>query len=281
MNSPLRSRSLAPRATDLLADRALDGLAADERAELLTLLAQDGVSDDWSLDFAAAQLQLAALPAAHEPMPQDVKLRLAALGRSWSLDKSSLSFAASNQPETYPIAGKLSETAPLPSWTTWGGWALAACLLIASLVTFAVNNSAGGSGSGPASRASLKPGVIAAAPDAFSADWSDWDNPEIKGVQGRVMWSETLQRGVMTFKGLPRNDATKTQYQLWIIDERGLAQRINGAIFDSTGEETSVEVRPSIAVRNAAAFALTIEGPGGTWVSDMTRRVVIAKKGLT
>jgi len=29
-------------------------------------------------------------------------------------------------------------------------------------------------------------------------------------------------------------------------------------------------------VNKAAAFAITIEKPGGTWVSDMTRRVNIA-----
>jgi hypothetical protein len=37
--------------------------------------------------------------------------------------------------------------------------------------------------------------------------------------------------------------------------------------------------KPGIRVVGAAAFAITIERPEGTWVSDMKRRVVIASKG--
>jgi hypothetical protein len=39
-----------------------------------------------------------------------------------------------------------------------------------------------------------------------------------------------------------------------------------------------VPVEPLIPVRDVAAFAVTVEQPGGTWVSDMSRRVVIASR---
>ncbi len=278
MNSPLHIRPLPPRVMELLADRALDGLAPEERAELMGSLAVEGMSDDWSFDLAASKLNLVTLPSPHDPMPQDVKQRLAAVGKAWSLDRQRQAGTpvAVSPPASLPFPQSRSAgyaDSPRGTPFAWGGWAVAAVLAIASLVTFVVRQPGTGADS-----LAVKPGVISAASDAFTAQWADWDNPEVSGVVGNVTWSDSLQRGVMTFKGLPRNDSTKTQYQLWIIDERGLSQRISGAIFDSTGDETKVEVRPSIAVRNAAAFALTIEGPGGTWVSDMTRRVVIAKK---
>jgi len=156
----------------------------------------------------------------------------------------------------------------------WLPWAIAACATIAAVAVWLpqAGNGVGGGGGGGG-------GTGLAAVDSFSAGWGEWDNPEIRGVGGEVTWSESSQRGVMSFVNLPANDPTKAQYQLWIIDERGMGQRINGAIFDAKGGACEVQIRPSIAVKNAAAFAVTIEQPGGTWVSDMTRRVVIAKKG--
>lgn len=122
--------------------------------------------------------------------------------------------------------------------------------------------------------------VISQATDTDTLEWKDWDNPEIPGVKGNVIWSEKNQTGVIKFVGLKPNDPAKSQYQLWIIDSRGMNQRVSGAIFN-VGPDGCVEVpiMPRIAIKNAAAFAITIEEPGGTWVSDMKRRVVIAAKG--
>ena len=100
---------------------------------------------------------------------------------------------------------------------------------------------------------------------------------EIKDVSGSVTWSDQAQCGVLTLHGLP--ELRDSVYQLWIIDaERGMSQRISGAIFQSDGKDTAVVIDPRLPVNRAAAFALTIEQPGGTWVSDMSRRVVIAAR---
>jgi anti-sigma-K factor RskA len=110
-----------------------------------------------------------------------------------------------------------------------------------------------------------------------TASWGEWEGPEQRGVRGEVAWSEAAQRGYMTFEGLAPNDPTEEQYQLWIIDERGLEQRISGGVFDADEDgNLVVEIEPAVEIHNAAAFAVTIERPGGVWVSDMTRRVVIA-----
>ncbi len=120
----------------------------------------------------------------------------------------------------------------------------------------------------------------ASASDTREAAWSDWslngEPPKVAGVAGEVVWSDAEQKGVLHFRGLPRCPAGQ-RYQLWIVDaERGFDQRISGAVFDGGGDEVFVPVTPRIPVHKAQAFAVTIEEADGTWVSDMSRRVVIA-----
>lgn len=120
----------------------------------------------------------------------------------------------------------------------------------------------------------------AKADDTREATWSDWslngEPPKVAGVGGEVVWSDHEQKGVLRFCGLPPCEAGK-RYQVWIVDaERGFEQRISGAVFDGGDGEVYVPVTPQIPVRKAQAFAVTIESADGTWVSDMSRRVVIA-----
>ncbi|MCX5691107.1 MAG: anti-sigma factor [Planctomycetota bacterium] len=259
------SASLNDRCLDLLTLQATQGLIASEQAELNQLLDEAGQGDVLSFELAAASLDLARIsPNELSPLPETVASNLTRAGRRWAADRSRLTDALS------PIRFNQRET-PRSSLASWFPWALAASCAIVAATAFLRT--------APSSTPSPSV-VVATAPDLIKADWGAWDNPEIPNVRGYVHWSDQLQRGVMHFSGLPANDPRASQYQLWIIDERGLSQRINGAIFNSTPNgELDVEIAPSIAVRNAAAFAVTIEQPGGTWVSDMSRRVVIAKKG--
>jgi hypothetical protein len=124
--------------------------------------------------------------------------------------------------------------------------------------------------------------TVAAKADAVKLAWSDWSDATVAcekpGVKGELVWADSIQKGVMRFANLPVLDATKEKYQLWIIDSRGMEQRISGGVFNSTAGECYVVIEPGIEVDRAAAFAITIERPGGVWVSDMKRRVVIAAK---
>ena len=126
-------------------------------------------------------------------------------------------------------------------------------------------------------------------PDAVKATIGDFNDltsgapPEIRGVTGEVVWSDSAQKGFLKLTGMPANDPTKEQYQLWIVDgTRGLGQRISGAVFDIPKDvvaakgEVIVPIDPQLHVNKAAVFAVTIEKTGGVWVSDMTRRAVIA-----
>jgi len=252
---------------ELLADRAVDSLDVQDQAELDALLAEHPEADDGTFDHAAAALMI-ALAGPIEPMPDQVRSRVLA---SLSVDAS--------PPASEPL--KLAEPAARftrparPNFWAWSGWlAAAACLVIAVLVV---------QGRAPALQqktdlAQALREFVQTAPDIKRTAWKDWDNPEQTGVTGEVYWSESQQRGFVTFRGLAPNDPNREKYQLWIIDHRGMDQRISGALFDCPTSEAEciVEITSPIQVHDAAAFAVTIEKPEGVWVSDMSRRVVIA-----
>lgn len=53
--------------------------------------------------------------------------------------------------------------------------------------------------------------------DAINTNWLRTLNPLVKNVEGRVVWSTTLQKGVMEFFDLPKISDNQ-KYQLWIYD---------------------------------------------------------------
>lgn len=248
------------RLLELLADREVGSLSAADRAELDALLARHPDADDGSMEAAAVALMLGSLGEIEE-MPAEVRARVGA----------SLAPAAPQLRLTDAPAPVLKPRANLAAWSGW--LAAAACLVVAATVV--LNKPAP---TPVPTLAEARSAFLQSAGDVRTAAWGDWDDPEQKGVTGEVAWSEAEQRGYMTFTGLAVNNPEAEQYQLWIIDDRGMGQRISGAIFDcdTTTGQCVVEIDPGIEVHNAAAFAVTIEQPEGVWVSDMSRRVVIA-----
>lgn len=53
--------------------------------------------------------------------------------------------------------------------------------------------------------------------DVVKTNWLRTLDPLVKEVEGGIVWSNTLQKGVMEFNGLPKI-ASNQQYQLWIYD---------------------------------------------------------------
>ena len=242
---------------ELLVDRATQGLSDIETRELDALLRQHPDIDPNCMDLAAAAVDLATVSAA-EPMPASLKSRIA--------------LTLEDAPAPIAVIGKRSVAGYI-------GWAVAAaCIAIAVGAWWPSFK--------PSPSLAEQRQSLLSRGDTIKGDWGEWSDDAVKaevaGVRGEVVWNESEQRGFMTFTGLPAANAAKEVYQLWIIDERGMGQRISGAIFDGSGTgEVIVPISPRIKTKNAAAFAVTIEEPGGTWVSDMKRRVVIAlpKKG--
>ena len=81
--------------------------------------------------------------------------------------------------------------------------------------------------------------LIASASDIVRSKWESTAPDQKQDVQlGEVVWSSAAQQGFMTILGLPINDATKEQYQLWIIDPSRDEKPVDGGVFDiaSVGE---------------------------------------------
>lgn len=121
-------------------------------------------------------------------------------------------------------------------------------------------------------------------PDTIRVAWQPFDLPdapaEQRTVQGDVVWNNDLQQGYLRFVGLAVNDPSLEQYQVWVIDERGMEQKVSGGVFNATADgELIVPIEPGIEVGRVAVFAVTVENPGGTWVPDLQRRVVVAPTG--
>jgi anti-sigma-K factor RskA len=121
-------------------------------------------------------------------------------------------------------------------------------------------------------------------PDTIRIAWAPFNldgapAAEQPNIQGDVVWNDRLESGYLRFVGLKPNDPAIEQYQVWVIDERGLEQKVSGGVFNATADgEVIVPIDPGIAVGRVALFAITVEKPGGTWVPDLKRRVVVAPR---
>jgi len=121
-------------------------------------------------------------------------------------------------------------------------------------------------------------------PGTVRLAWSPFELPdappvEQPDVRGDVVWNDELEQGYLRFVGLDVNDPDVEQYQVWVIDDRGMEQKVSGGVFNATAQgEVIVPIDPGIDVGRVALFAVTVEDPGGTWVPDLRRRVVVAPR---
>ncbi len=114
---------------------------------------------------------------------------------------------------------------------------------------------------------------------------SKWESPEPEQPEqiparefGDVVWSSSAQEGYMTIRGLPVNDKSQEQYQLWIIDPTRDEKPVDGGVFDITNAtESIIPIRAKLQVDKPTLFAITIEKPGGVVVSDQKRLPLLAK----
>lgn len=121
-------------------------------------------------------------------------------------------------------------------------------------------------------------------PGTLRLAWSPFDLPDNPAIQqnvtGDVVWNDELEQGYLRFVGLEVNDPDVEQYQVWVIDDRGMEQKVSGGVFNATAEgEVIVPIDPALDIGRVALFAITVEEPGGIMVPDLRRRVVVAPRG--
>ncbi|MFN7290367.1 MAG: anti-sigma factor domain-containing protein [Pirellula sp.] len=119
--------------------------------------------------------------------------------------------------------------------------------------------------------------LLATATDVQQVQWAPGKTPFNDPVSGDVVWSNESQNGFMRFVGMPINDSTREQYQLWIIDPGRDDVPIDGGVFDidSTGE-VIIPISAKLRVVSPVAFAITVEKPGGVVVSKQERLPLLA-----
>lgn len=97
------------------------------------------------------------------------------------------------------------------------------------------------------------------------------------GVRGEVVWNDALQTGYLLVTGLPKNDPTKSQYQLWLVDPKRDSKPVDGGVFDVVADGMKIPIHSKLAVDKPVAFAITEEQPGGVVVSDGPHLAVAAR----
>jgi hypothetical protein len=257
---------------DLLVQRETVGLGAVEARELEALLEGSPGGDRDALAAAAAALTLAAkLPV--EPMPAALKLRLVAQGRA------AVGKAAAEK--VVPLAAK---SAPVKAPGSSLGWyAAAASVLLAVAAWWPRMNEPQVVAVVPPpvpTLAEQRQALVAGATGAIKEPWSGTEDPSSAGMAGDVVWDPATQTGYMRFTGLPANDVSTEQYQLWIFDgTRDDRYPVDGGVFDipAGATEVVVPIHARLPVRQAALFAVTVERPGGVVVSSRERIVALAQ----
>jgi hypothetical protein len=107
-------------------------------------------------------------------------------------------------------------------------------------------------------------------------------DPAAAGVSGDVVWDPETQKGYFRFAGLASNDPKVHQYQIWIFDAgRDKRYPVDGGVFDVPADrnEVIIPIRAALAVLKPAAFAVTVEKPGGVVVSAKDHVVVLGATG--
>jgi len=291
MNAPQNTERLE----ELLAQQATEGLEAAERVELDALLSEHPEADGGAFDLAAAAIELAYLEV-DEPLPGELRSQI---------ESSAQHFFAGHPPgaatpgeeraaesNVHPFPAERA-TAPAPQ--RWGWLAAAACLLLALAGWWprVATGPAEGPAEAPPAVAEAPPPplpptpaeerseLLAEAGDSLEIEWAATEDPDAQGAGGDVVWSNTRQAGYMRFEGLPTNDPTEAQYQLWIFDEeRDERYPVDGGVFDvPPSGEVVVPIRAKLPVDEPTLFAITLEPPGGVVVSSRERLLLVAPVG--
>lgn len=248
---------LSARFEELDAARAFGDLSPEEHAEWTRLQEEQGFTPDVELDLLVAGLttSLGNLDA----KPSDQLLQ--------RLEAQTVRFMPLAEETSKPVEAEV-----IPFWRHPAlGWAAAACF---ALVLFVSSDES-------PTEPSLTDQRQALLSEQQTVQLSFAGTENFSGLEGDVVWTDDGQTGFMRFNGLPANDPTAAQYQLWIVDPERDERPVDGGVFDipAGGGDIVVPIRAALRVDDPVAFVITVEQPGGVVVSKQEIVAAIAQRG--
>ncbi|QDV43024.1 Anti-sigma-K factor rskA [Stieleria neptunia] len=254
-----------PTELELMAGYVLGDLNEAEADQLKSVLGRDERAAEilHELEMATAAVQLATMGLDDDPMPEVVADRIRTEGRRIIETRS----AERQRPEA-----TVSVAAKGVSPREWVAWFCAAAAVLLAITLWQRDPGAADRNVREARAAMLRQSA-----SLLRVDWTPGKTPFDQPVIGDVVWDSESQTGFMRFENMPINDPTAEQYQLWIIDPQRDDEPIDGGVFDVTKSgEVIVEIDAKLNVISPAAFAITIEKPGGVVVSTQERLPLLA-----
>jgi hypothetical protein len=286
---------------DLLIKQVTEGLSPAEQRALDVLDSETASAYARDLERAAAAVTLAASApvggAKEPPLPSGLAKALAqqASEHFASVDKVG-DIAAARSSKADQARASATPTPRANRYGSYGWLAAAACLVLA---IFGWERSPSPPVV-PVAEVPAPPPVIAAptppAPptpaeeraallaksDSLKIPLAATKDPAAAGLTGDVVWDPATQRGFLHFAGLAANDPAVHQYQIWIFDAgRDKRYPVDGGVFDvpANAAEVVIPIRATLMVRKPAAFAVTVEKPGGVVVSGREHVVALGAIG--
>lgn len=259
----------------MLADRALWGRteAMHDAVDAVSLRLADHL--DESFECAAATADLALFPPNERP-PAALAGRV-----TDSLVRLSQATAATVGRSPMPIAAAATDSSrvsgPAPHW----GWYAAAIAMAIAAVAWWPEF--GRTPATPPASPDFLVARLLEEPTTTRVQCACTEDPLCTGEAtcGDIVWNGERGEGFLRVSGIAPNDPGEFQYQLWIVDStRDERYPVDGGVFDMPSDcsEVIVPIRAAVPVGEAALFAVSVEKPGGTVVSDR-RFVAVAPIG--
>ncbi|MFM9905867.1 MAG: anti-sigma factor domain-containing protein [Pyrinomonadaceae bacterium] len=273
---------------DLLTKKAIFGLDEAEQRELDEVDPGTAEMEFRSLEMTAAAISLSG-QSDDEVLPAHLRSRIIVDANAYVVDQNAKTVAWPPASHTAEAAHDTWSGNIRSSWFSRLGWAVAAaaCIALAANIWFTrIQPQADVSENKPPAKTpnvltppEMRAELLRAATDAVKATWSVGNVKGLTQIVGDVVWSDEKQAGYMRVSGLPVNDATKEQYQLWIFDKnQDKATPIDGGVFNVNAEgEVVIPINAKIAAASPELFAITVERPGGVVVSKRGKIAALAK----
>jgi hypothetical protein len=284
----------------LLIKQVTEGLSSAEQRELDVMDSAAASACLRDFERAAAAVTLAA-SAGGEPLPAELARRIAqqADRHFAALPRASVSNLQLRPSRGAAVAPE-NAPAPRPARSGTYGWlAAAACLLLAVFgwmrspapielppVAVLAPPAVAPPMEPPPSPPPLTPAeersALLANANSIKVSLGATKDPAAKGVSGDAVWDPVTQKGFLHFVGLASNDPSVSQYQIWIFDAgRDKRYPIDGGVFDvpANADEVVIPINANLNVSKAAAFAVTVEKPGGVVVSLRQHVVALGAAG--